>query len=346
MPELILQDVLLTGVILLIFALFHHVLPRMRSESYEMPAPVSLTTPAPADSAAPESAAPTEPTAPEDPETTPEPTPEPTPDPMDWRTKFADHFTDEVVVTDHSYTSPNIAINIEKFVTDDPSLNTYFVADIYVAQLECFQTYWAMGRLVYYGEESAESLARSSGSLLTINGDYADSQRSGFLVRNGELYYDEQTTNDICVLYSDGTIETYGADEYKVEDVLARGPWQVWKFGPKLLDADGQPCTSYNTTGPIRDVNPRTGIGYYEPGHYCFVVVDGRQGGYSYGMRIDRFAQVFAELGCTAAYNLDGGQSSIMTFQQRIYNHPYLGGRESGDVLLIREPDSNANEEG
>ena len=261
-PELVLQDILLTSVILLVFALFHHVIPRMRSESYEMPAPVTLTTPAPAQTASPEPSASLETAAPEDPEGTPAPTPEPTPDPMDWRTKFADHFTDEVVITDHSYTSPNIAINIEKIVTDDPAPTVCFVADIYVAQLENFRTEWSMGRLVYYGEESPLSLAKRTGAVLTINGDYADGQRSGLLVRNGELYYDDQTTNDICVLYADGTMETYGANEYTVADVLERQPWQVWKFGPALLDADGLPRSSFNTSYEIKWENPRSGIGY------------------------------------------------------------------------------------
>jgi exopolysaccharide biosynthesis protein len=37
--------------------------------------------------------------------------------------------------------------------------------------------------------------------------------------------------------------------------------------------------------------NPRSAIGYYEPGHYCFIVVDGRQNGYSDGMTLDELAQ-------------------------------------------------------
>ena len=91
-------------------------------------------------------------------------------------------------------------------------------------------------------------------------------------------------------------------------------------------------------------MNPRTAIGYYEPGHYCFVVVDGRQSGYSAGMRIERFARLFADLGCTAAYNLDGGRSSVMSFNGSFINHPYLNGRNAGDILLIRE--IGGNEEG
>ena len=65
--------------------------------------------------------------------------------------------------------------------------------------------------------------------------------------------------------------------------------------------------------------------------------MDGRQNGYSRGLDMTQFAQLFTDLGCKAAYNLDGGQSSVMTFNQSIYNHPYLGGRDSGDILLIRE---------
>lgn len=75
--------------------------------------------------------------------------------------------------------------------------------------------------------------------------------------------------------------------------------------------------------------------------------MDGRQSGYSRGLEIDRFAQLFADLGCTVAYNLDGGQSAVMTFNQQVYNQPYLGGRNSGDILLIRElPESTEGGEG
>ena len=367
-PELILQDLVMMAVILLVFALIHHVIPRamtrMGAAEEETVAPKQIirkTSPPPSQQPEPTGdAASTEAPGllplPEEtveapsqggepagtpavPTPSPEPTPEPTPDPMDWRTKFADHFTEEVVITDHSYSSPDIAIDIQRFVSDDPAPSTYFVADIYVAQVENFQTRWAGGSFRPWMYEEPITCARNAGAILAVNGDYADSQDFGFLVRNGELYMEEQTMWDICVLYYDGVMETYGADEYVVDDILDREPWQVWKFGPALLDENGQPRSSFNTTGPVKDVNPRTGVGYYEPGHYCFVVVDGRQGSYSAGMRIERFAQLFADLGCRAAYNLDGGQSSVMVFQERFFNNPYLGGRDAGDILLIREID-------
>ena len=179
-PQLILQDLLMIAIILLGFALVHHVIPRMLKNSYDALEPKDIR-PSISETPAPETALPLqtdtgEPSEQPEPDITPEPTPEPTPDPMDWRTKFADHFTDEVVVTDHSYTSPNIAIDIQKFVTDDPAPSTYFVADIYVAQLENFQTYWAGGSFRKWMEEDPIQIAKNSGAILSINGDYADSQ--------------------------------------------------------------------------------------------------------------------------------------------------------------------------
>lgn len=338
--QLIIQDILLTGLVLCVFATFHHVIPRLTAKNVQMPTPSSvINTPAPAETPAPEDTA--------EPENTPEPTPEVIDNRTEWQKKFEEHFTDEVVVTENSYTSPNVSITMSTITIDDPSPTVCYVADIYIAQIENFQTYWANGQLSYYGEESSLSMAANSGAILSINGDYADNQRSGFLVRNGELYYSDQTTYDICVLYYDGTMETFSPSEYTVDDILAKTPYQVWKFGPQLLDEYGQPRQSYNTSDAISWENPRSGIGYFEPGHYCFITVDGRQSGYSRGLEIDRFAQLFADLGCTVAYNLDGGQSSVMTFNQQVYNQPYLGGRNSGDILLIRElPESTEGGEG
>ena len=327
--QLIIQDILLTGLVLCVFATFHHVIPRLTAKNVQMPTPSSVIgSPAPAETSAPEETAP---------ENTPEPTPEVIDNRTEWQKKFAEHFTEEVVITENSYTSPNIAITMSTITIDDPSPTVCYVADIYIAQIENFQTYWANGQLSYYGEENSLSMAINSGAILSINGDYADNQRSGFLVRNGEIYYDDQTTYDICVLYYDGSMETFSPSEYAVDDILAKAPYQVWKFGPELLDDNGQPKQSFNTSNEIAWENPRSGIGYFEPGHYCFIVVDGRQNGYSRGLDMTQFAQLFTDLGCKAAYNLDGGQSSVMTFNQSIFNHPYLGGRDSGDILLICE---------
>ena len=65
------------------------------------------------------------------------------------------------------------------------------------------------------------------------------------------------------------------------------------------------------------------------------VVVDGR--GESAGFTLPDLSQLFYDLGCTAAYNLDGGNSSIMVWNNAVINEPSGGGRESSDALLITE---------
>ena len=325
--RLIIQDILLTGLVLCIFALFHHVIPRMGIAKAEPPKPTSAAL-APSESPAAAAA----------PENSPEPTEEVVDNRTEWQKKFADHFTDEIVSAENSYTSPDVSINISTVTVGEGAYSSQcHIADIYIGQIENFQTYFATGSYGYYAEQSALGIDEDSGALIAINGDYCNNQTSGFLVRNGELYFSEQTSNDICVLYKDGTMATYAPDEYVVEDELQKNVYQVWKFGPKLLDADGVPMTTFNTSSPIKWENPRSAIGYYEPGHYCFVVVDGRQDGYSYGLRIPELAAIFEELGCTEAYNLDGGGSAVMVFNNEKYSRQSNGGRDLGDIIYVAE---------
>ena len=119
-------------------------------------------------------------------------------------------------------------------------------------------------------------------------------------------------------------------------EALAETIWHSFLFGPVLLDEQSKALDDFSDSN-VQRVNPRSVLGYYEPGHYCFVVVDGRQTGYSRGIEIDAFAQLFADLGCVRAYNMDGGASATMTYNDAVYNKPCSGGRDLGDILLIRE---------
>ena len=86
----------------------------------------------------------------------------------------------------------------------------------------------------------------------------------------------------------------------------------------------------------VANRNPRTGIGYYEPGHYCLVVVDGRDGDTAPGASIEEFASVFESLGCVQAYNLDGGGTSRMAYRGEIITHPSQD-RVLPDIILAAE---------
>ena len=246
--------------------------------------------------------------------------------------KFADRYTDTVVVTENSYTSPDIAITVTRETLDR---TTYYLADIYVRDITCFQS--ALARDTYGSgfRDSITDMALLNNALLAINGDYYGNTSEGVVIRNGVVYRANKTDCDVCVLYYDGTMRVMPGDSFSVEEAVAQGAWQAWTFGPALLDTDGSVLTSFASTNRIISANPRTAIGYYEPGHYCMVVVDGR--GESAGITLPDLSRLFHDLGCTAAYNLDGGNSSIMVWNNTVINDPSGGGRESSDALLITE---------
>ena len=246
--------------------------------------------------------------------------------------KFADRFTDSVTVTENSYTSPDISITVDE--VNEENL-TYYVADIYVRDITCFQTALAENTYGSGFRDSIEDMAVLNNALLAVNGDYYGNTTEGVVIRNGVIYRANPTDCDVCVLYYDGSMKVMPGSSFSVEAAVEDGAWQAWTFGPALLDAGGDPITAFASTSRITNANPRTAIGYYEPGHYCLVVVDGR--GESSGISLPRLSRLFDTLGCIAAYNLDGGNSSIMVWGNEVINNPSGGGRESSDALLIAE---------
>lgn len=328
-------QLVVTALLLVGFALPHHVIPRMQAKTRQAaatPVPVMVTeTPAPAQE--PEQ-------LPEEPEVTEAPDLR-----TEWQKKFAEHFTDEVVVTENSYSSPNVSITIEKkdYVSDRGEKSVYYVADIYVGSIECFSSALLHDELNYYAVEPIENLAAEQGAIVAINGDftcYQDFDGYAVTYRKGQLYRrGDYSTYQVCALFNDGTMETYFANEYTLDQLLERGLWQFWHFGPLLINKDGTANTNYEWQNGISYNNPRTAVGYFEPGHYCYVVVDGRQAGYSDGVRFSELSQIMIDMGCVCAYNLDGGGSAQIYFNGEVISSPSNGyQRHLGDILFVCEP--------
>ena len=333
----ILLDILVGGLILLTFAFFHHVLPAIiteysRQEQLMQPTePMVIATEAPVV---------TEPPVADVTEPTEAPTEAPTePDNRtEWQIKFEEHFSDEVIITENSYKSPEVSVTIETCQTKQDGHDVvYYVADIYVASLDNFVTKVANDDMSYYSTQNSEALDKAANAILSICGDFLTYQKGGFMMRNGEIYVDDHNLNSICVLYSNGEMETFDGKQYKIDEIKEKDPVQVWSFGPVLLDKNGETRSKYTVSSTVAQRNPRSAVGYYEPGHYCFIVVDGRQK-HSAGIKIPLLAEMFEELGCKAAYNLDGGGSAVMMFDHKTYSKQSNGAdRKLGDLLVIRD---------
>lgn len=249
----------------------------------------------------------------------------------DWGDEFSDKFTDgEVIKTDYSYMSENVNVTMTMVQEDGV---TYYVQDIYVRSIENLQTAFAEDT---YGKAVTDwvlDMAVENNAVTAINGDYYGVESGGVVIRNGVFYRDDANA-DVLVLYYDGTMKAFPAAEFDADLEMANGAYQAWNFGPVLVE-DGTALTSFSSR--ISSANPRTAIGYVEPGHYVFITVDGRQAGYSSGMTLKQLAETMEALGCQVAYNLDGGQTSTMTFGDEIANQPYKGGRLTSDIIFITD---------
>ncbi len=243
----------------------------------------------------------------------------------------------ETIRTVGSYTGSGISVTVTEHTTADGQV-TYYVADIYADDVTSVQTALAGGTYGSGYRDEIGDMAASSGALLAINGDYYGNTQEGVVIRNGVIYRANATDCDVCVLYYDGTMRVMAGSDFSVEEAVADGAWQAWTFGPSLLDADGKAVSVFTSTRRLTSANPRTAIGYYAPGHYCMVVVDGR--GESSGMSLAQLSQLFEDLGCKAAYNLDGGNSSVMVWDGDVINQPSGGGRASSDAILLVEVDN------
>ena len=308
-------DVLLAGVCLCVFALFHHVLPRkLDTPTRVVPRP-GVTSAVSAGTVSSSSDG------------------EQLGEQGMFGGKFAGRFSDTVQRTEHSYVSPNIRVDMSRHTMQVGGRDVvYYVADIYVRDIDCFRTAFAGDEYGRSTRENTLQMAQRHGAVVAISGDYYSLRDKGVVIRNGVIYRDT-VFEDVCVLYYDGTMETYSPGEFDAARAEQRGAYQAWSFGPMLLQG-GKAMTSFNSE--VMPANPRSALGYYEPGHYCFVTVDGRQEA-SAGLRMEALSQLFEELGCQAAYNLDGGQSAIMVFGDQVYNQPAGGGRSISDILYIGE---------
>lgn len=274
-------------------------------------------------------------------------------DTQDWRQKFADKFTDQVVSTDTSYSSPNVSVQLTHHSYNTNKLDqtnggkhekygtniSYVLADIYVSDITCLQTCFAKNTYGVGYEEKLSDMSARLHSVLAVNGDsYSNSRHknNGTIIRNGVIYRAKPTDMETCVLNWDGTMKIYRPEEINTQQLIDSGAYQTWIFGPSLLDENGKAKTDFQTWSYITESHPRTAIGYYEPGHYCLLVVDGRQSS-SRGMFLDEMAALFEQLGCKVAYNLDGGHCSFMTLQDQVANHPYRAQHKVEDGIFITE---------
>lgn len=264
----------------------------------------------------------------------------------DFSEKFGHLFLEEgqpPVTEELTYRSRDVYIQITPLRQNRTDI---YIADIYVRSTENIQRAFA-GNKWKSGTEKVKTLSENNQAVLGMTGDNGHNLKAGIVIGNGKIWRRVSNgTRDICLLYRDGTMVTIEEQYLDHDGIRAQADegliWQCFVFGPALLDENGKAKETFNTN--VRPANPRSVIGYYEPGHYCFVQVDGRgadskldPGNRSVGLTMNELSLLMESLGCKAAYNLDGGQSSMLYYDGDILSSPYQNGRKAGDIVFIRE---------
>lgn len=247
--------------------------------------------------------------------------------------KYLDKFSYNGTVSERGYfRSATISYTLSHV---KESKLSYYVADIYLRDINHFRT--AFPETGYKHTTYVQKMAQYNNAIVAINGDYYSAQDPiGIVVRNGVVYSEHTASRrDVCALFADGSIRVYGAKEVDIDELYDDQALHVWQFGPILLNADGTAKSgskSFNSS--LYGVNPRTVLGYYEPGHYCFVTVEGRGKENSKGLNLSNLSALMERLGCKQAYNLDGGGSSVMADAEGVLNSP-SSKRTCSDILFI-----------
>ena len=187
-------------------------------------------------------------------------------------------------------------------------------------------------------KETTSDMANNHNAILAINGDYYGFRTSGFVLRNGVIYRNTSYNNEDLVINSDGTFEIINENTTNLSNLLNNGALQVFSFGPALINNSNISVSTNEEVDQSMSSNPRTAIGEISPLHYVFVVSDGRTSASS-GLTLYELATVMKNLGCTIAYNLDGGGSSTMYFNGNIINNPTdghsSGERKVSDIIYV-----------
>jgi len=123
---------------------------------------------------------------------------------------------------------------------------------------------------------------------------------------------------------------------------------EKWKMGPAVgggpvLLQEGEIKVTNNEElkfvgKAINDKHPRTAMGYTKDGKLIILMIEGRNNA-AHGATLTQEAQIFKDLGCWEALNLDGGGSSclLVNGKETIKVSDALGQRPVPAVFIIRQ---------
>lgn len=198
----------------------------------------------------------------------------------------------------------------------------------------------------YFGTmgQTITEITKENNALIGLNASGFDdpnwmgngSSPTGVVIQDGKLVYQGNPTNyggGIIGFNRDNVLvltkkSAYEAIQDGIEDAV--------EFGPFLI-VNGEPAFMKGNGG--WGIAPRTAIAQRKDGIVLFLVIDGRQVGYSLGIDMVEMTKILINYGAYNAANLDGGASSVLSVKGKLYNKPCAesntGERYSPNAWLV-----------
>ena len=238
-------------------------------------------------------------------------------------------FTKEVVFEPKKhYSDPDIYIDISTGRFED--YTDYYAADIRIRSLSYLRAGLAYDTAGENFNEKTSDICNRHKGIIAIDGDTYGSQKNGYVIRNGRVIRSSKNLSrkkpEDLAIYANGTFEIFNERNYTLDEIAAKGAWQVYSFGPGLI-SEGKKIVQKGEevgTAAQQNMNQRCAIGMISPLHYVFMVSDGRIR-QSPGLSLYQVGKVMESLHCYCAYNLDGGGSATMYLDDGSGNANGLG---------------------
>jgi len=228
---------------------------------------------------------------------------------------------------------------------------TYHLVDIKIKSLSNLRSKLAVDAEGNYGVNITQNMSDmlsdinstyNKSVLAAITGDYAfwSTSRRGYVVRNGTVYRNNIKSRSAIdmVIKKDRTVSFLKEVDYKLDAGVGEESnefYQIYSFGPHLMENDEiliNEDTEINGNNLVN--NQRAAVGFVAWNHFMFLVTEcgSRTSSELKGFRLYDCAELLQELGCHSAYNLDGGYSSGIAYNNEVVFKPH---RAIGDILYV-----------
>ena len=188
-----------------------------------------------------------------------------------------------------------------------------------------------------YGEQVTTMCKRYNASVCINGGGFEDPTGTGsdrplgYVIDNGEIAwpatgYSEQR-GDLIGFNEEGKLLLLS--QATGEEALAAGMVSGLEFGPFLI-VNGTPI---EIVGDPWGKSPRVAIGQRKDGVVLFLVIDGEN--YIDGASLSDVVETLQKYGAYNAANLDGGHSSSLAVEGKLYNNPPAIAKRQGGRYVV-----------